>query len=142
MSTSASDPLGYLKEMWERMGFALPGLVAPTLDTDELGKRIADLKAVEGWLKSNLNLLSMTIQALETQRATLFAIQKMGEAAQAAPKEGASSFNPFLDPVVWSMPWNMAGNMASGAAGTASSEAKSEGQHSSGARKRKRQPKG
>ena len=69
--TTPNDPLELLKGMWGNMGFSLPGMVTPTLDTDELGKRIADLKAVEGWLKSNLSLLQMTIQGLEMQRITL-----------------------------------------------------------------------
>ncbi|WP_126444088.1 PhaM family polyhydroxyalkanoate granule multifunctional regulatory protein [Sulfuricystis multivorans] len=101
------DPLEFVKNMWSNMGFALPGMVAPTVDTDELAKRIADLKAVEGWLKSNLNLLQMTIQGLEMQRATLLAFQQMGQAAQEAAKEAEKSppSNPFLDPAAWQAPW-------------------------------------
>lgn len=34
---------------WGKMGFSLPGMVTPTLDVDELDKRIADMKAVENW---------------------------------------------------------------------------------------------
>ena len=33
--------------------------VTPTLDVEELDKRITDMKAVEGWLKMNLNMLQM-----------------------------------------------------------------------------------
>ena len=57
----------------------LPGLVTPTLDTNELEKRITDLKAVEGWLKSNLSMLQMTIQGLEMQSVTLNAVRAMGQ---------------------------------------------------------------
>lgn len=101
------DPLEFVKQMWSNMGFTLPGMVAPTVDTDELGKRIADLKAVEGWLKSNLHLLQMTIQGLEMQRATLLAFQQMGQATQETGKEAdkTAPANPFLDPAVWQMPW-------------------------------------
>ncbi|NWG32086.1 MAG: hypothetical protein HXY29_11395 [Rhodocyclaceae bacterium] len=104
---SSGDPLEFVKNLWSNMGFPLPGMVAPTVDTDELGKRIADLKAVEGWLKSNLNLLQMTIQGLEMQRATLLAFQQMGQAAQEAAQEAeqAPAANPFLDPSAWQMPW-------------------------------------
>ncbi|MDP2169998.1 MAG: hypothetical protein Q8J96_06200 [Rhodocyclaceae bacterium] len=101
------DPMDFLKNMWGNMGFSLPGMVAPTVDTDELGKRIADLKAVEGWLKSNLGLLQMTIQGLEMQRTTLLALQQMSQAAQDG--EGNAAPNPFLNPATWPMPWNLTG---------------------------------
>ena len=45
------DPFEAIKALWGNMGFAMPGMVAPTFDTGELDKRIADLKAVEGWLQ-------------------------------------------------------------------------------------------
>jgi hypothetical protein len=107
-----ADPMEFLKNMWGSMGFSLPGMVAPTVDTDELSKRIADLKAVEGWLKSNLSLLQMTIHGLEMQRTTLNTLQQMSQAAQqASGEEGAA--NPFLNPAAWPMPWNL---MAGGAA--------------------------
>ncbi len=109
------DPMELLKNMWGNMGFTLPGIVTPTLDTDELGKRIADLKAVEGWLKSNLGLLQMTIQGLEMQRSTLLALQQMSQAAQGGEENPA---NPFLNPATWSMPWNL-GNHAGGVASPA-----------------------
>jgi hypothetical protein len=108
-----SDPMDFLKNMWGNMGFTLPGMVTPTLDTDELGKRIADLKAVEGWMKSNLSLLQMSIQALEMQRSTLAAFQQMSQAAQGetGSSEPAASPNPFLNPANWPMPWNMMSSM-------------------------------
>lgn len=104
---SSNDPLEFLKSIWGNMGFTIPGMVAPTVDTDELTKRIADLKAVEGWLKSNLSLLQMTIQGLEMQRTTLNTLQQMSQAAQTAQSGDAAASNPFLNPAVWGMPWNM-----------------------------------
>ncbi len=82
----------------------LPGLVTPTLDTDELEKRIADLKAVEGWLKTNLNMLQMTIQGLEMQRATLSALQAISQSGSGAD----ANANPFANPALW--PWNFMQN--------------------------------
>jgi hypothetical protein len=105
-----SDPMDFLKNMWGNMGFTLPGMVTPTLDTDELSKRIADLKAVEGWMKSNLSLLQMSIQALEMQRSTLAAFQQMSQAAKGEPVSKPAS-NPFLNPANWPMPWNMMSGM-------------------------------
>lgn len=108
-----ADPMDFLKNMWGSMGFSLPGMVAPTLDTDELSKRIADLKAVEGWLKSNLSLLQMTIHGLEMQCTTLNALQQMSQAAQAQTESGgeANAANPFLNPANWQMPWNLMGDI-------------------------------
>jgi hypothetical protein len=107
-----TDPMEFLKSMWGNMGFSLPGMVTPTVDTDELGKRIADLKAVEGWLKSNLSLLQMTIQGLEMQRTTLIALQQMSQSAQSGGGEGGGTPNPFLNPAAWPNPWAMMGNGA------------------------------
>jgi hypothetical protein len=111
-SGNMGDPMEFIKNMWGNMGFTLPGMVTPTVDTDELGKRIADLKAVEGWLKSNLSLLQMTIQGLEMQRATLMAFQQMTKAAQETAAEAESVPNPFLDPATWQMPWDLMSSMA------------------------------
>ena len=108
-----NDPMDFIKNMWGNMGFSLPGMVTPTVDTDELGKRITDLKAVEGWLKSNLSLLQMSIQALEMQRATLMAFQQMSQATQEAATETKSTPNPFLNPAAWQMPWDLMSSMAS-----------------------------
>jgi len=57
------------------MGVPMPGMVTPTLDVADIDKRIADLKSVENWLSLNLNVLRMTIQGLEMQKATLTAMQ-------------------------------------------------------------------
>lgn len=113
-SENPADPMEFLKTLWGSMGFSLPGMVAPTLDTDELAKRIADLKAVEGWLKSNLSLLQMTIQGLEMQRATLTTLQQMSPANPEG--NGAASANPFMNPAAWPMPWAMMGQAAQSAA--------------------------
>lgn len=95
------DPLDFLKNMWSSMGFNLPGMVTPTLDVSELDKRIADLRAVEGWLKMNMDMLHMSIQALEMQRHTLAAMKAMGQPRD--PGEEARA-NPFANPALW--PWN------------------------------------
>jgi hypothetical protein len=91
MSTTPTDPMEFIKSLWGNTGMPLPGLVTPTLDTNELDKRITDLKAVEGWLKTNLGMLQMTIQGLEMQRATLSALQAISQAAS-SPEAQA---NPF-----------------------------------------------
>lgn len=94
------DGFDFIRKMWGNMGFGLPGMVTPTLDIDELERRIKDLQAVEGWLKMNLGMLQMTIQGLEVQRATLAAMQAMNK----ANAEGEGS-NPFANPALWAWPF-------------------------------------
>lgn len=81
------DPLNFMRSMWGNMGFSLPGMITPTLDVDELEKRIKDMKAVEGWLRMNLSMLQMTIQGLEMQHTTLSAVQRMGDMVGEARKQ-------------------------------------------------------
>ena len=68
------------------------GSAFPGLDTDELEKRIKDLKSVENWLNLNLNILKSTIQGLEVQHATMMALKSFGDAvsATAAAASGGS----------------------------------------------------
>ena len=69
-------------------------LMAPLTNVEELDKRITDLRAVEQWLKLNLNMLQSAIQALEVQRATLATLRAFGAFAQAQmtpPPAAASS---------------------------------------------------
>ena len=49
----------------------LASWVAPTIDVQELQKRIDDLKAVQFWLEQNGRALAATVQALEVQKKTL-----------------------------------------------------------------------
>lgn len=106
--STGPDPFEFLKMLWGPMGLPLPGMVTPTLDVSEIDKRIAELKSVETWLSMNLNLLKMTIQGMEMQRATLSAMQGMQAAGAEAVKAGAgtaqtgSTGNPFAD--AW---WNV-----------------------------------
>jgi hypothetical protein len=68
----------------------LPNLsnwIAPTLNVEELEKRINELRAVHFWLDQNSKALGATIQALEVQKMTLATLQgmnfSMGEVAEA-----------------------------------------------------------
>ena len=56
---------------------AAPGWVAPTLDPEELEKRIQELKTVQFWLEQNSKAVGATIQALEVQRMTLQTLKGM-----------------------------------------------------------------
>jgi hypothetical protein len=65
----------------------LSNWVAPTLNVEELDKRITELKAVHFWLDQNSKALGATIQALEVQKMTLATLQgmnfNMGDVANA-----------------------------------------------------------
>jgi hypothetical protein len=66
---------------------SLSSWVAPTINVEELDKRIGELKAVHFWLDQNSKALGATIQALEVQKMTLATLQgmnfSMGEVANA-----------------------------------------------------------
>jgi hypothetical protein len=49
----------------------------PTLDPEELDKRIQELKTVQFWLEQNARMIGMTIQTLEVQRMTLDTLKGM-----------------------------------------------------------------
>ena len=56
---------------------SLSNWVAPTLDIEELEKRIQELRAVHFWLEQNSKALGATIQALEVQKMTLATLKGM-----------------------------------------------------------------
>lgn len=88
-----TDTLEFVKNLWGGMnipGVGVPGMSGPSLSTDELDKKITDLKAVESWLNLNLGMLRGTIQALEVQRGTLATLKAMGDSmAQAMQRAGS-----------------------------------------------------
>ncbi len=76
----------------------LPNLgnwVAPTLNVEDLEKRIQELKSVQFWLDQNATALKATIQALEVQKMTLATLKgmnfNMGDVANAFKLKVADS---------------------------------------------------
>ena len=70
----------FLQGLVKNAGAALPGIgqwVAPTLNPEELEKRIEELRTVQFWLEQNARMLGVTIQALEVQRMTLSTLKTM-----------------------------------------------------------------
>ena len=70
----------FLQGLARNASSALPGLgqwIAPTLDPEEIEKRISELRTVQFWLEQNARLLATTIQALEVQRMTLATLKSM-----------------------------------------------------------------
>jgi hypothetical protein len=98
-----TDTLDFVKSLWGNMN--VPGVTGPSLSTDELEKRISDLKAVEAWLSMNMTMLRGTIQAMEVQRGTIATLkamsasmaQAMGQAGTGAAP-GSMPFQNFFTP--------------------------------------------
>ena len=70
----------FLQSLVKNAGSALPGIgqwVAPTLNPEEIEKRIEELRTVQFWLEQNSRMLGATIQALEVQRMTLSTLKTM-----------------------------------------------------------------
>lgn len=70
----------FLQGLVKNAGAALPNIgqwVAPTLNPEELEKRIDELRTVQFWLEQNARMLGATIQALEVQRMTLSTLKTM-----------------------------------------------------------------
>jgi methyl-accepting chemotaxis protein len=69
--------------------------IAPTLNEEELEKRIAELKAVHFWLDQNSKALGATVQALEVQKMTLATLKgmnfNMGDVANAFKLKAADT---------------------------------------------------
>ncbi|HEV7833483.1 MAG TPA: PhaM family polyhydroxyalkanoate granule multifunctional regulatory protein [Caballeronia sp.] len=96
-----------MEKMWDMMKLnpfaaaAAPGgspslsmmsdMLAPLTNVEELDKRIKDMRAVEQWLKLNLNMLQSAIQALEVQRATLATLRAFGAFAQSSVEKAQAS---------------------------------------------------
>ncbi len=112
----------FMQGLVKNAGAALPGInqwIAPTLDPEELDKRIKELKTVQFWLEQNARLLATTIQALEVQRMTLSTLKTMNvslgdlaeslkarvpSAAPAAAVEPAPDSAPMPNPFRLFMP--------------------------------------
>jgi len=77
-STPPQDPFELFRRLWGPLGVPLPGMAMPTLDPNEIEKRIAELRSVEAWLSMNLNMVKFSVQGLEVQKAALLAMRGGG----------------------------------------------------------------
>jgi hypothetical protein len=97
-------------DMWQKMvnpgAYPLQSLMFPVLDPKELEKKIAELEAVEHWLKANTSMLQLTIKSLQYQRAMLKGGEKFQqEIAAGAESGGADASQEPVNPALWA--WNM-----------------------------------
>jgi hypothetical protein len=87
LASSLSGGFDFVKNLWGGLPASIPGFVVPTVDLEELDKRITDLKAVESWLALNANMLRATIQSLEVQRNTIATLKSFGAGFSGTPGE-------------------------------------------------------
>jgi hypothetical protein len=74
----------FLEQFVKTTQTAMPHMgqwVTPTLNPEELKKRIDELRTVQFWLEQNSRMLSATIQALEVQRMTMATLKSMNVSA-------------------------------------------------------------
>jgi len=81
------DWFEFMQKAWNPMSFPLPGMITPTVDVEEIDKKIGELKSVETWLTMNTGFVQMTIKTLEMQKAALESLRAAGEAATIKPKK-------------------------------------------------------
>ncbi len=127
MSTTPTDPLAWWQQMMQQAA-PIPGLALPTLDIDEIDRRIREYQAVEGWLQMNLASIQMMRQTLEMQRAALTTWNQFqsqlqeaattppaatGAAAAPSPSYTESTPTPTLaNPFEWMKSWWQAAQQA------------------------------
>src|SRR5437868_3730972 len=113
----------------------LSNWVAPTLNLEELEKRIGELKAVHFWLDQNSKALGATIQALEVQKMTLATLKgmnfNMGDVANAFKLKAADTVMGGVQKM--SETAAGAASAVSGAAGGAATKARSARKKAGGA---------
>ena len=109
MADPMSDPFETFRKLWGPLGMPVPGMAMPTLDPAEIEKRVNELKSVEAWLALNLNMVKLSIQGLEVQRAALLAMKSATDrTVSAMQRASAATPGPAPDPasmaaMLW--PW-------------------------------------
>ena len=86
-ATPPQDPFEMFRRLWGPLGVPVPGMSMPTLDPQEIDKRVQELKSVEMWLSMNLNMLRTAIQGLEMQKAGLNAMQQAMQMGMSQDKD-------------------------------------------------------
>jgi hypothetical protein len=81
MAQPPQDPIEFFQNLWAKAGPGFPAAV-PGMNADDIDRRIAELKAVQGWLQTNLGVLQASIQALEMQKAGVQGMQGLAPDAK------------------------------------------------------------
>ena len=75
------DWFDLMQKMWNPASFPMPGMITPTVNLEEIDKKIAELKVVENWLTMSTGFVQMTIKTLQMQKSALESLQAAGDAA-------------------------------------------------------------
>jgi hypothetical protein len=110
----ANNPLFTSMEMMRKAFAGLAGPagmgagvgLAPSMNPEELERKIAELKSVENWLKLNLSMLSSTIQGMEVQLATIATLKSFVAAATPAAQDSTAAASTEV-PAAAQAWWNM-----------------------------------
>ena len=82
------DWFEFMQKMWNPMSFPLPGMITPTVNVEEIEKKITELQAVENWLTMSTGFVQMTIKTLQMQKSALATLRAAGEAAAKSSQPG------------------------------------------------------
>lgn len=87
-----------MRQAWQGLansgGLSQAAIAAP-MSTEDLERRISDLRAVENWLRMNLSMLSSTIQGLEVQRSTIATLKTFISSAAAPAGSTSNGASPL-----------------------------------------------
>ena len=103
-TSSFNDMSEFMQKMWNPFGVPMPGFGIPgsptgapgsgpfagmpggmpfpnpaamfaTIDPAELGRKIDEMRVIEGWLQMSLNMMQLSIKTMELQKASLEALR-------------------------------------------------------------------
>ena len=116
-SSSFNDISEFMQKMWNPFGVTMPGFGIPgsptgasgaapfagmlggmpfpnpaamfaTIDPVELGRKIDEMRVIEGWLQMSLNLMQLSIKTMELQKASLEALRSAHAPGSEKPAPG------------------------------------------------------
>ena len=79
------DWFEFMQKMWNPASYPLPGMITPTVNIEEIDRKIGELTAVENWLTINIGFVQLTIKTLEMQKTALESLRSPGAPAAEAP---------------------------------------------------------
>lgn len=88
----SGDWFELMQKMWSPMSYPMPGMFTPTVNVEDIEKKLAELRAVETWLTVNIGFVQMTIKTLEMQKAALDSLSTA--ASTDKPQRGSSEGGP------------------------------------------------
>lgn len=68
--------LEQLQKLWNPMGIPIPSVSEPLIDPEEISKKITELQVVASWLRTNVEMVEMTIKTLEMQKSAIEALKE------------------------------------------------------------------